>query len=122
MKTKEEINEKLEELHDKEEGIKHSKEELTNELKVIMVSSQLQQKVIKTNMNKTEKEINEKLKEENEKLEYINKEYEKASKKNNITRKKDLNALEWTCSIKIHTLNWLLGNTTKIPEDKLPSN
>ena len=120
MKTKEEINEKLTELKDKENGIENSKEPLTNELKVILVSSQLQQKVIEKSMNKSEEELEEKLKEENEKLEQINKEYVDASSKGDLTRKRELHALEWTCSIKIHTLNWLLGNTQEVPEEKLP--
>ncbi len=120
MKTQEEINEKLTELKDKENGIENSKEPLTNELKVILVASQLQQKIIEKLNNKSEEELEEKLKEENIKIEQINKEYVDASSKGDINRKRELHALEWTCSIKIHTINWLLGNTKEIPEEKLP--
>ncbi len=120
MKTKEEINEKLTELKDKENGIENSDEPLTNELKVILVASQLQQKVIKSYMNKTEKELENKLEEENKKIEYINQEYVNASSQGDLNRKRELHSLEWTCSIKIHTINWLLGNTTEIPEEELP--
>lgn len=120
MKTKDEIEEKITELKDKENGIKNSNEPLTNELKVILVASQLQQKVIKDSMQKTEEELNTKLNEENEKIKKINEEYVKASNKGDINKKRELHALEWTCSIKIHTINWLLGNTEKIPEEDLP--
>ena len=52
-----EINEKLTELKEKEEGIINTTEPITNEISVILVGSQLQQAVIKAVMNKDESEI-----------------------------------------------------------------
>ena len=57
MKSITEIDKKLTELKETEEGIINSTEPVTNEIKVILVGSQLQQAVIKHTMNMEESEV-----------------------------------------------------------------
>jgi hypothetical protein len=111
MRSENEINSKLIELKEKEEGIINATEPINNEIKVILVGSQLQQAVIKFTLDKNESEIEEMLKKETEKLKKLNRDYAIASKNEDMENKRALHAAEWTCDIKVHTLNWILGNT-----------
>lgn len=111
MKSITEIDKKLTELKETEEGIINSTEPVTNEIKVILVGSQLQQAVIKHTMNMEASEVETILEKETKKLKKINHDYAIASKNEDMKNKRALHAAEWTCDIKVHTLNWLLGNT-----------
>ncbi len=71
MKSITEIDKKLTELKETEEGIINSTEPVTNEIKVILVGSQLQQAVIKHTMNMEESEVEAMLEKETKKLKSI---------------------------------------------------
>ncbi|WP_413825273.1 MULTISPECIES: hypothetical protein [unclassified Methanobrevibacter] len=111
MKSMDEINEKLTELKEKEEGIINTTEPITNEISVILVGSQLQQAVIKAVMSKDESEIEKMVEKETKKLKKLNEDYAIASEKGDMENKRALHAAEWTCDIKLNTLQWILGNT-----------
>ena len=109
MKTKEEIEEKIEFLNDKIAGIRAEDEEnLSNELKVILAGSELQSIMLTSTLVNSEAQNRNLLKRFELRAEELNKKYEEASAEGNIEVKNQIHGMIWTNDIRLDTLKWVL--------------
>ena len=109
MRSKEEINEKLEKLEDTIKGIKESDETLSNEMKVLLSGSELQAIMIKSVLGKGEEDLRKLLAMFEERGKKLNKDYAISSKNEDIENKTKFHAMVWTNDIRIDSLKWILN-------------
>ena len=109
MKTKEEIEEKIEFLNDKIAGVRAEDEEnLSNEIKVILAGSELQSIMLTSTLVNSEAQNRDLLKRFELRAEELNKKYEEASAEGNIEVKNQIHGMIWTNDIRLDTIKWVL--------------
>ena len=108
LKTKDEIGEKIELLNDKIAGLRAEKDELSNELKVILAGSELQSIMLTSTLVNSEAQNRDLLEKFERRAEELNKKYEEASVEENIEMKNQVHAMIWTNDIRLDTIKWVL--------------
>ena len=108
MKTKDEIGEQIELLNDKIAGLRAEKDELSNELKVILAGSELQSIMLTSTLVNSEAQNRDLLEKFERRAEELNKKYEEASVEENIEMKNQVHAMIWTNDIRLDTIKWVL--------------
>lgn len=113
MKDQNEIKEKINELNEKIEGMNSQKEELSNELKVILAGSELQALMLQTVLNKDENKVKDLIKMFEDRAIELTEKYEKASEKpSSRGDKQEIHAMIWTNDIRLDSLKWVLEEET----------
>lgn len=108
MLSKEKISEKIEQLNNTVEGIKAEGEIVSNELKVVLVGSELQLVMLINALNQSEEEVKNLAKKFKERANDLNEQYATVSAENKIAEKSQLQAMIWTNDIRLDTLKWVL--------------
>lgn len=108
MKSKEEINEKIEVLNDKIAGLRAEEEDLSNELKVILAGSELQSIMLTSMLVSSEDQAKDLLEKFEQRAEELNEKYEEASIEGNAELKNQMHAMIWTNDIRLDTIKWVL--------------
>ena len=114
MKSKEEIEEKIELLNDKIAGLRAEEDELTNELKVILAGSELQSIMLTSTLVNSEDQNRALLEKFEKRAEELNKRYEEASIEGNAELKNQTHAMIWTNDIRLDTIKWVLEEDDEV--------
>lgn len=108
MIDEKEIIEKIEQLHNTVEGIKSEEDTVSNELKVVLVGSELQLIILKSTLGQSEEKVKSLAEKFKARSKDLNEKYAIASAKNKIDEKSQLHAMIWTNDIRLDTLKWVL--------------
>ncbi len=114
MLSKEIISEKIEKLHNTVEGLKSEKENLSNELKVVLAGSELQLIMLQSTLNQSEESIQKLVEKFEERSKELNEKYELASKNPRSFDKNQIHAMIWTNDIRLDSLKWILEEKEEI--------
>ncbi len=110
MKTREEIQEKIDNLNFKIESIKNlDPEEISNELKVTLAGTELQAILLTSVIDDDEEHVRALLERYEARGEKLIKDYEEASKYNQIEKKKRIHPMIWTNDTRVDTYKWVLN-------------
>lgn len=108
MLSKEEITEKIEDLHNTVEGIKAEEDNISNELKVVLAGSELQLIMLQSTLGQSEDKIKSLVEKFEARAVELNEKYAAASLDNKMNEKRQLQAMIWTNDIRLDTLKWVL--------------
>lgn len=108
MIDEKEIIEKIEQLHNTVEGIKSEEDTVSNELKVVLVGSELQLIILKSTLGQSEEKVKSLAEKFKARSKDLNEKYAIASAENKIDEKSQLHAMIWTNDIRLDTLKWVL--------------
>lgn len=108
MLDEKEIIEKIEQLQNTVEGIKAEEDTVSNELKVVLVGSELQLVILKSTLGQSEEKVKSLAEKFKARAEDLNEKYAIASAENKIAEKSQLHAMIWTNDIRLDTLKWVL--------------
>lgn len=108
MLSKEKITEKIEDLYNTIEGIKAEKDNVSNELKVVLAGSELQLIILQQTLTQSETEIKKLVEKFEKRAEDLNTKYAIASEEKKAYEKSQLHAMIWTNDIRLDTLKWVL--------------
>ena len=109
MRTREEIQEKIDKLNERIRAIKAlDPEEITNEEKVVLAGSELEAILLTSVLDNDEETVRGLLKRYADRGEILDRDYQNAHKYNQIQKKNELHAMIWTNDIRVDTYKWVL--------------
>ena len=109
IRTREEIQEKIDKLNERIRAIKAlDLEEITNEEKVVLAGSELEAILLTSVLDNDEETVRGLLKRYADRGEILDRDYQKAHKYNQIQKKNELHAMSWTNDIRVDTYKWVL--------------
>lgn len=109
IRTREEIQEKIDKLNERIRAIKAlDPEEITNEEKVVLAGSELEAILLTSVLDNDEETVRGLLKRYADRGEILARDYQKAHKYNQIQKKNELHAMIWTNDIRVDTYKWVL--------------
>lgn len=108
MRTKEEMEEKIEKLNDITVALRAEEDNLSNEQKVILAGSELQSIMLTSLLINTEEQTRELLEKFERRAEELDAKYVEASEANNAELKARIHGMIWTNDIRLDTIKWVL--------------
>lgn len=108
MRTKEEMEEKIEKLNDITVALRAEEDNLSNEQKVILAGSELQSIMLTSLLVNTEEQTRELLEKFERRAEELDAKYVEASEANNAELKARIHGMIWTNDIRLDTIKWVL--------------
>ena len=108
MRTKEEMEEKIEKLNDITVALRAEEDNLSNEQKVILAGSELQSIMLTSTLVSSESQVRDLLEKFEKRAEELNERYEEASIEGDGEAKNQLHAMIWTNDIRLDTIKWVL--------------
>ena len=109
IRTREEIQEKIDQLNGKIEAIKAlDPEEVTNEDKVVLAGSELEAILLTSVLDSDEETVKGLLERYEHRGEILDRDYQKAHKYDQKQKKNELHAMIWTNDIRVDTYRWVL--------------
>ena len=108
MRTKEEMEEKIEKLNDITAALRAEEDNLSNEQKVILAGSELQSIMLTSLLINNEEQTLDLLEKFERRAEELDAKYVEASEANNAELKARVHGMIWTNDIRLDTIKWVL--------------
>ena len=108
MRTKEEMEEKIEKLNDITAALRAEEDNLSNEQKVILAGSELQSIMLTSLLINNEEQTLDLLEKFERRAEELEAKYVEASEANNAELKARVHGMIWTNDIRLDTIKWVL--------------